>query len=53
LAAWNYFIAGRWQTPTYDFIERLGFAYTGKEDAVTNDPMEAHYIAIQHVRGSA
>jgi urea transport system substrate-binding protein len=29
----------------YDFIDEW-IDYTGKEDAVTNDPMEAHYIGF-------
>ena len=32
-------------TINYDFIDAW-VAYTGREDAVTNDPMEAHYIGF-------
>lgn len=44
LAAWNYFMSVDSDT-NYDFIDEW-IAYTGKEDAVTNDPMEAHYIGF-------
>ncbi len=44
LAAWNYFMSVDSDT-NYDFIDEW-IDYTGKEDAVTNDPMEAHYIGF-------
>ena len=44
LAAWNYFMSVD-NDANYDFIDAW-VAYTGKEDAVTNDPMEAHYIGF-------
>ncbi|WP_336366037.1 urea ABC transporter substrate-binding protein [Marinobacter sp. C2H3] len=44
LAAWNYFMSVD-NEANYDFIDHWT-AFTGKEDAVTNDPMEAHYIGF-------
>ncbi|MBZ2168803.1 MULTISPECIES: urea ABC transporter substrate-binding protein [Marinobacter] len=44
LAAWNYFMSVD-ADANYDFIDAW-VDYTGKEDAVTNDPMEAHYIGF-------
>ena len=45
LAAWNYFMSV--DAPENDeFIEKW-HAYTGNEDRVTNDPMEAHYIGFK------
>ncbi len=44
LAAWNYFMSVD-NDANYDFIDSW-VAYTGNEDAVTNDPMEAHYIGF-------
>ncbi|PFG11503.1 urea ABC transporter substrate-binding protein [Marinobacter sp. LV10MA510-1] len=44
LAAWNYFMSVD-ADANYDFIDAW-VAYTGNEDAVTNDPMEAHYIGF-------
>jgi urea transport system substrate-binding protein len=44
LAAWNYFQSV--DTPeNAEFIEKW-HAFTGSEDRVTNDPMEAHYIGF-------
>ncbi|QSP94844.1 urea ABC transporter substrate-binding protein [Marinobacter salinisoli] len=44
LAAWNYFMSVD-SDANYEFIDAW-VDYTGKEDAVTNDPMEAHYIGF-------
>ncbi|RMF13224.1 MAG: urea ABC transporter substrate-binding protein [Gammaproteobacteria bacterium] len=44
LAAWNYFMSVDSEA-NYAFIDKWK-AYTGKDDAVTNDPMEAHYIGF-------
>ncbi len=44
LAAWNYFMSVD-NDANYDFIDQW-IAYTGDEEAVTNDPMEAHYIGF-------
>ncbi|MEE2762216.1 MAG: urea ABC transporter substrate-binding protein [Pseudomonadota bacterium] len=44
LAAWNYFMSVDTDA-NYDFIDAW-VEYTGNEDAVTNDPMEAHYIGF-------
>jgi urea transport system substrate-binding protein len=44
LAAWNYFMSVD-NDANYAFIDQW-IEYTGKEDAVTNDPMEAHYIGF-------
>ena len=44
LAAWNYFMSVD-NDANYDFIDSW-VEYTGNEDAVTNDPMEAHYIGF-------
>ncbi len=45
LAAWNYFMSV--DAPENDaFIEKW-HAFTGNEDRVTNDPMEAHYIGFK------
>ncbi len=44
LAAWNYFMSVD-TDDNYDFIDAW-IDYTGDEDAVTNDPMEAHYIGF-------
>ena len=44
LAAWNYFMSVDTDA-NYDFIDAW-VAYTGNEEAVTNDPMEAHYIGF-------
>ncbi|PSJ23694.1 urea ABC transporter substrate-binding protein [Halomonas sp. ND22Bw] len=44
LAAWNYFMSVDTDT-NYDFIDSW-IDYTGDEMAVTNDPMEAHYIGF-------
>ncbi|WP_407650230.1 urea ABC transporter substrate-binding protein [Halomonas eurihalina] len=44
LAAWNYFMSVDTDT-NYDFIDAW-IAHTGDEMAVTNDPMEAHYIGF-------
>jgi len=44
LAAWNYFMSVD-SDANYDFIDAW-VEYTGKDDAVTNDPMEAHYIGF-------
>ncbi|MDX1467547.1 MAG: urea ABC transporter substrate-binding protein, partial [Halomonas sp.] len=45
LAAWNYFMSVDTDT-NYDFIDAW-IEYTGDEMAVTNDPMEAHYIGFK------
>ena len=44
LAAWNYFMSVDTDA-NYDFIDAW-IDYTGDEMAVTNDPMEAHYIGF-------
>ncbi|PRY69306.1 urea ABC transporter substrate-binding protein [Halomonas ventosae] len=44
LAAWNYFMSVDTDV-NYDFIDAW-IDYTGDEMAVTNDPMEAHYIGF-------
>ncbi|MHB0774434.1 urea ABC transporter substrate-binding protein [Halomonas sp. WWR20] len=44
LAAWNYFMSVDTDA-NYDFIDNW-IAYTGDDNAVTNDPMEAHYIGF-------
>jgi len=44
LAAWNYFMSVD-SDANYDFIDQW-VAHTGNEEAVTNDPMEAHYIGF-------
>ncbi len=44
LAAWNYFMSVD-ADANYDFIDAW-VDYTGNEEAVTNDPMEAHYIGF-------
>ena len=44
LAAWNYFMSVDSEA-NYDFIDQW-IAYTGDDEAVTNDPMEAHYIGF-------
>ncbi|MEX0604985.1 MAG: urea ABC transporter substrate-binding protein [Marinobacter sp.] len=44
LAAWNYFMSVD-SDANYDFIDQW-VAHTGDEAAVTNDPMEAHYIGF-------
>lgn len=44
LAAWNYFMSVDTDA-NYDFIDNW-IEYTGDESAVTNDPMEAHYIGF-------
>jgi urea transport system substrate-binding protein len=44
LAAWNYFMSVD-ADANYDFIDKW-VAYKGDENAVTNDPMEAHYIGF-------
>src|SRR5690554_5098614 len=44
LAAWNYFMSVE-SDANYDFIDAW-VAYSDNEGAVTNDPMEAHYIGF-------
>ncbi|MDV2080173.1 urea ABC transporter substrate-binding protein [Marinobacter xestospongiae] len=44
LAAWNYFMSVD-ADANYDFIDAW-VDYSGNEEAVTNDPMEAHYIGF-------
>ncbi|MBB3188871.1 urea ABC transporter substrate-binding protein [Halomonas cerina] len=44
LAAWNYFMSVDTDA-NYDFIDAW-IEYTGDDMAVTNDPMEAHYIGF-------
>ncbi|MBB3229649.1 urea ABC transporter substrate-binding protein [Halomonas stenophila] len=44
LAAWNYFMSVDTDA-NYDFIDSW-IEYTGDEMAVTNDPMEAHYLGF-------
>lgn len=44
LAAWNYFMSVDTDA-NYDFIDAW-IDWTGDEEAVTNDPMEAHYIGF-------
>ncbi|WP_339801612.1 urea ABC transporter substrate-binding protein [uncultured Marinobacter sp.] len=44
LAAWNYFMSVD-SDVNYDFIDAW-IEFTGDENAVTNDPMEAHYIGF-------
>ncbi len=44
MAAWNYFMSVD-SDANYDFIDNW-VEYTGDETAVTNDPMEAHYIGF-------
>ena len=45
LAAWNYFMSI--DTPENEAFINGWRAYTGNKNAVTNDPMEAHYIGFQ------
>ncbi len=47
LAAWNYFMSAEAEENDA-FIEKWN-AFIGDEDRVTNDPMEAHYIAFTHM----
>lgn len=44
MAAWNYFMSVD-SDANFDFIDDW-IAYTGNDMAVTNDPMEAHYIGF-------
>ncbi len=44
MAAWNYFMSVD-SDANYDFIDNW-IDYTDDENAVTNDPMEAHYIGF-------
>lgn len=44
LAAWNYFMSVDTDI-NYDFIDAW-IEFTGDENAVTNDPMEAHFIGF-------
>ena len=44
LAAWNYFMSVDTDA-NWDFIDEW-IEYTSDEEAVTNDPMEAHYIGF-------
>ncbi|WP_342594820.1 urea ABC transporter substrate-binding protein [Salinicola lusitanus] len=44
MAAWNYFMSVD-SDANYDFIDDW-VAYTGNDQAVTNDPMEAHFIGF-------
>ena len=44
LAAWNYFQSA--DTPENEAFITAWQAFTGDEDRVTNDPMEAHYIGF-------
>jgi urea transport system substrate-binding protein len=44
LAAWNYFMSVD-DDANYDFIDAW-YDFTGDDNAVTNDPMEAHYIGF-------
>ncbi|MDB2369215.1 urea ABC transporter substrate-binding protein [Octadecabacter sp.] len=44
LAAWNYFMSA--DTPENEAFIEQWHAYTGDENRVTNDPMEAHYIGF-------
>ena len=44
LAAWNYFMSA--DTEANDEFIDAWHAFTGNEDRVTNDPMEAHYIGF-------
>jgi urea transport system substrate-binding protein len=44
LAAWNYFMSVD-TDENYAFIDAW-LEHTGEDDAVTNDPMEAHYIGF-------
>ncbi|WP_422666959.1 urea ABC transporter substrate-binding protein [Billgrantia saliphila] len=44
LAAWNYFMSVDTDA-NYDFIDAW-IEHSGDEEAVTNDPMEAHYIGF-------
>ena len=44
LAAWNYFQSV--DTPENEEFVEAWKAFTGKDDEVTNDPMEAHYIGF-------
>ncbi|WP_181396342.1 urea ABC transporter substrate-binding protein [Chromohalobacter israelensis] len=44
MAAWNYFMSVD-SDANYDFIDNW-VEYTGDDMAVTNDPMEAHYIGF-------
>ena len=44
LAAWNYFMSA--ESDVNDAFIDQWIAYTGDEDRVTNDPMEAHYIGF-------
>ena len=44
LAAWNYFQSA--DTPENEAFIASWQAFTGEEDRLTNDPMEAHYIGF-------
>ena len=44
LAAWNYFMSA--DTEENDAFIEAWHKFTGDEDRVTNDPMEAHYIGF-------
>ncbi len=44
LAAWNYFMSA--DTEANDEFIAAWHKFTGSEDRVTNDPMEAHYIGF-------
>jgi len=44
LAAWNYFMSA--DTEENDAFIEAWHEFTGDEDRVTNDPMEAHYIGF-------
>jgi urea transport system substrate-binding protein len=44
LAAWNYFMSV--DTPENDAFIETWLEFTGDENRVTNDPMEAHYIGF-------
>ena len=44
LAAWNYFMSA--DTEANDAFIEAWHEFTGDEDRVTNDPMEAHYIGF-------
>ncbi|WP_108258552.1 urea ABC transporter substrate-binding protein [Mangrovicoccus ximenensis] len=44
LAAWNYFMSI--DTPENDEFIEAWWEFTGNEDRVTNDPMEAHYVGF-------
>ena len=45
LAAWNYFMSRRYARRTKSSSSKW-HAFTGNDDRVTNDPMEAHYIGF-------